>query len=154
MLRSRRHRGHHRLAPYNFCERHPAKWRGAFCYARTLWFYDARIFLGGRRPPGDETACGLRKSPYSGNYRRYRTPPAYYERPKRRGFEAQAFKEHNGFMAERGFASVDGQYPKKMGSSRRSRRKGLPEVQEWQWPPPGVETVPRASVKVPEYRAD
>ncbi len=28
------------------------------------------------RPPGDETACGSRKSPYSGNYRRYRTPPA------------------------------------------------------------------------------
>lgn len=28
----------------------------------------------------------------------------------------------------------------------------LPEVQKWQWPPPGVETVPRASVKVPEYR--
>ena len=27
-------------------------------------------------PPGDETACGLRKSPYSGNYRRYRIPPA------------------------------------------------------------------------------
>ena len=74
------------------------------------------------------------------------------ESSQRRGFEAQAFKEHNGFMAERGFASVDGQYPKKMGSSRRSRRKGLPEVQEWQWPPPGVETVPRASVKVPEYR--
>lgn len=54
------------------------------------------------------------------------------ESSHRRGFEAQAFKEHNGFMAERGFASVDGQYPKKMGSSRRSRRKGLPEVQEWQ----------------------
>lgn len=74
------------------------------------------------------------------------------ESSQRCGFEAQAFKEHNWFMAERGFASVDGQYPKKMGSSRRSRRKGLPEVQEWQWPPPGVETVPRASVKVPEYR--
>ena len=29
----------------------------------------------GRRPPGDETACGSWKSPYSGNYRRYRTPP-------------------------------------------------------------------------------
>lgn len=48
------------------------------------------------------------------------------ESSQRRGFEAQALKEHNGFMAERGFASVDGQYPKKMGSSRRSRRKGLP----------------------------
>lgn len=31
------------------------------------------------------------------------------ESSHRRGFEAQAFKEHNGFMAERGFASVDGQ---------------------------------------------
>ena len=62
MLRSRRPRGHHRLTPYNFCERHPAKWRGAFCYARTLWFYDAQIlrpilgtdslprFFGGTRP--------------------------------------------------------------------------------------------------------
>ena len=28
------------------------------------------------RPPGDETACGSRGSPYSGNYQRYRTPPA------------------------------------------------------------------------------
>ena len=27
-------RGRHRLTPHNFCERHPAKWRGAFCYAR------------------------------------------------------------------------------------------------------------------------
>ena len=79
-------RGRHWLTPHNFCERHPAKRRDAFCYTRLLWFYDARIpcLDLGRRPPGDETACGLRKSPYSGNYRRYRTPPAYYERPKRR----------------------------------------------------------------------
>nr|DAN29093.1 MAG TPA: Neurotrypsin [Caudoviricetes sp.] len=34
VLRSRRPRGHHRLTPHNFCERHPAKWRGAFCYTR------------------------------------------------------------------------------------------------------------------------
>ena len=32
--------------------------------------------ISGRHPPGDETACGSRGSPYSGNYRRYRTPPA------------------------------------------------------------------------------
>lgn len=42
-------RGRHRLTPHNFCERHPAKWRGAFCYARTPWFYGAQIW-GGARP--------------------------------------------------------------------------------------------------------
>lgn len=42
-------RGRHWLTPHNFCERHPAKWRGAFCYARTPWFYDAQIW-GGARP--------------------------------------------------------------------------------------------------------
>lgn len=36
-------RGRHRLTPHNFCERHPAKWQDAFCYARTSWFYGAQI---------------------------------------------------------------------------------------------------------------
>lgn len=41
---------------------------------RFLAQFLARIIRG--RPPGDETACGSRGSPYSGNYRRYLTPPA------------------------------------------------------------------------------